>query len=644
LLSNPDQRYDPRTMKQRFVAFAAVLFSLSIALHAAGPEEDYVQIYNQIQDADRLAQNQRPDQARATYLEAQTSLGNLSRQYPDWNPHIVRFRLGYIARKLDALSAEAGSTAPAVVPAPGPATPGTASDREIEQLRGRVRQLESEKSDLSARLREALAARPAAVDPQELAIAEARILAQQKEIELLKINLDKTRSDATRTPDPELEATRQALADAQQQLAQQTDQISTLTLERSALQNRLLQLASASAPTTTPSQSTQAPGPGGPGEIDELKSQLQSLHQRLSEEEARNKLLVAEKTLLEHRLDELPGGTGESELSKRIRNLETELETARQSNRTDATTISALQTALASANQELNALQVRIRALQPQSAQARLDAMLNPGSGAVPAAGAVAPSAPVATNSVQSSGGQTAEQAELEARLAMLEARRVPYSPEELALFKVPEISAATNTTTRTGGAGLSRDTALLIAEAEKALRAGRFSEAEEKYQQALAADQDNVMVLSSLASAQIEQGNLDQAEKTLGTALARDPDDAFSLFVLGRVRFEQGRVDEAMTALSRSAHLDGSRAETFNLLGIAMSQLGLRESAETALRRAVQLAPNYASAHHNLAVVYSTQNPPSLGLARWHYEKAIAGGHQSDPALEARLKGADNP
>ena len=585
-------------MKQRFVVFAVVLFSLGIALHAAGPEEDYVQIYNQIQEADRLAQNQRPDQARATYLEAQTGLGNLSRQYPDWNPHIVRFRLGYIARKLDALSTDQpGSTVPAVMPPLDSAAPGAVSDREIDQLRGRVRQLESEKSDLSARLREALAARPAAVDPQELAIAEARILAQQKEIELLKVNLDKTRSDAARTPDPELEATRQALANAQQQLAQQTDQISTLTLERSALQNRLLELASAST--------------------------------------------AAEQTLPEHRLRELPGGSGESELSKRIRNLETELEDARQSNRTDATTISALQTALASANQELSALQARVRTLQPQSPQARLDAMLNPGSGVAPAAAAVAPSAPAATDSVRSPGGQTAE---LEARLAMLEARRVPYSPEELALFKVPEINAATNTTTRTDGAGLSRDTALLIAEAEKDLRAGRFSEAEQKYQQALATDQDNVVVLSSLASAQVEQGNLAEAEKTLGTALVRDPNDAFSLFVLGRVRFEQGRVDEAMTALSRSAHLDGSRAETFNLLGIAMSQLGLREPAETALRRAVQLAPNYASAHHNLAVVYSTQNPPSLGLARWHYDKAIGGGHRSDPALEARLKGAVNP
>jgi tetratricopeptide (TPR) repeat protein len=263
--------------------------------------------------------------------------------------------------------------------------------------------------------------------------------------------------------------------------------------------------------------------------------------------------------------------------------------------------------------------------------------MLNPEARPAPAVAAPVNPDPV---NPDPAGQQLAE---VQARLAVLEARRVPYAPEELALFSVPEINTATNQMGK-ASAGLSRDTALLIAEAEKDLRAGRFSEAERKYQQALAGDQNNVILLSSLASAQVEQGNPTEAEKTIGQALAADPNDAFSLFVLGRVRFEQGRVDEALTALSRSAHLDGSRAETFNLLGIALGQLGLREPAETALRRAVQIAPNYGSAHHNLAVVYSSQSPPSLGLARWHYEKAIAAGHRPDPALEARLKSGGNP
>jgi hypothetical protein len=127
-------------MKQRFVAVAVVLSILGAVLHAAGPEEDYVQIYNQIQEADRQAQNQRPDQARSTYLAAQTRLLELSKQYPDWNPNIIRFRLNYVSRKLTALESgqPAASTAqPQAQPdttAPLTGDPG----QQVEQLRARA--------------------------------------------------------------------------------------------------------------------------------------------------------------------------------------------------------------------------------------------------------------------------------------------------------------------------------------------------------------------------------------------------------------------------------------------------------------------------------------------------------------------------
>jgi hypothetical protein len=628
-------------MKQRFAFVVAVMLGLlsGLQLRAAGPEEDYVQIYNQIQEADRLAQSQRFDQARETYLEARARLGSLSRQYPEWNPNIIRFRLGYINRKLAALPGsssvpESPATPPQPLPVPAPTEATT--DRQLEELRTRVRELETEKSDLSARLREALAARPAAVDPQELAVAEAKVLSQQKEIELLRVNLEKLKSEAARTGDPSAEGARQALAEAQRELARQAEQINILSLERTALQSRLLQQVRAEADKPPTATGASAAASATTGEVEELKRQLETLHQQLGEEQARNKILLAEKRLIERSLNETGSRANNASLAQRLQMAEQELEQARESSRTDAATISALQTALASANQEISSLQGRLRSLQPQSSEARLEAMLSPQARPEPATPATVSPAPAAA------GPASENVEELKARLAILEARRVPYAPEELALFHVPEITPVTNATAR-ATPGLSRDTAMLVAEAEKDLRAGRFAEAERKYQDALASDQNNVIILSSLASAQVEQGSLPEAERTVGLALARDPSDAFSLFVLGRIRVEQGRLDEAITALSRSAYLDGSRAETFNLLGIVLGRLGLREPAETALRRAVQLLPNYASAHHNLAVVYSTQTPPALALARWHYEKAIAGGHRPDPAIEARLKAASN-
>jgi len=96
--------------------------------------------------------------------------------------------------------------------------------------------------------------------------------------------------------------------------------------------------------------------------------------------------------------------------------------------------------------------------------------------------------------------------------------------------------------------------------------------------------------------------------------------------------------VDEAIDLLSRSAEADPKNAETQNYLGITLSQKGMRAPAETALRKAIQLYPGYGSAHINLAVIYVTQQPPLVELARWHYQKALAAGRPRSPNLEKML------
>ena len=69
------------------------------------------------------------------------------------------------------------------------------------------------------------------------------------------------------------------------------------------------------------------------------------------------------------------------------------------------------------------------------------------------------------------------------------------------------------------------------------------------------------------------------------------------------------------------------------------LNQKGLRKPAEVALRKALQLDPTYAEAHHNLAIVYATQKPPFMELARWHYKKAVDFGHAKNPDLEKLLE-----
>jgi tetratricopeptide (TPR) repeat protein len=234
----------------------------------------------------------------------------------------------------------------------------------------------------------------------------------------------------------------------------------------------------------------------------------------------------------------------------------------------------------------------------------------------------------------------TNQLANLRARLEVFEARKSPYTKEELALMdqKIPKLAATVDAKSPKRSRELPAGAGLIIAEAERAFAARRYSEAEEKYKQVLKMDEQNPVSLANLAAIQIELQKLDEAEANIKKALAIDADDAYSLSLLGMLRFQQGNYQQALDALSRSAQIDAKNAETQNYLGITLSQLGQREPAEAALRKAILLNPNYAGAHHNLAVIYATQKPPFVELARLHYNKALALGQPANPELEKQL------
>ena len=97
-------------------------------------------------------------------------------------------------------------------------------------------------------------------------------------------------------------------------------------------------------------------------------------------------------------------------------------------------------------------------------------------------------------------------------------------------------------------------------------------------------------------------------------------------------------REPEARDYLAKAVKLNPEDSRAQHFLGSALNNLGQRKAAETALRKAVQIKPGYSEAHHNLAVVYATQNPPFIALAKFHYDKAIDGGHKKNADLEKIL------
>ena len=688
---------------KRFSVILALLVAI-LGARAEGPDDQYIGIYNLIQEADKLNNGGQPREALPKYLQAQSALQRFQKGYPDWNTRIVSFRLNYLSDKISALSAWAPPAASAAPPGASPAaSPAAPSDWEhqLRALQDQVSRLQADKTVLEAKLKEALSVQPAAMDPRELARAEAQISDLQKENDLLKVSLAQEKNKPVAAPDTQaLDEARQSLEEANRKLAEQARLAEALTSEKAALQSKLDSLAAQTVNTAELATARQA---------------LEEANRKLAEQTRLAETLTSEKAALQSKLDNLPAQpvntaeletarqaleeanrklaeqtrlaealTGEKEsLQARVTALRTDAEAAaalRAENQLLKKQVADLQAAPAPAspaeelNRQLAQAQAQIAALQSDTEILRLEKsaladrvkQLSDAPAVTAATTRAADAArikelererddlrrslAVANKELYSRKGRAAaarlagleqQLATLRARLQVYEARQVPYTAEELALFRRPEprLEQPVKRASRASAQELPAGTVALVAEAQRLHANREYAKAEEKYLQVLQQDRNNAPTLANLAAIELDQNHLAAAETNIMQAIALAPEDAFSQFVLGRLRFVQANYDEALDALSRAARLDPQDAQIQNFLGLTLSEKGLRGPAETALRKAIQLDPGYGNAHHNLAVIYLTQQPPLAELARWHYQKALAAGHSRNANLEKMIE-----
>ncbi len=177
-----------------------------------------------------------------------------------------------------------------------------------------------------------------------------------------------------------------------------------------------------------------------------------------------------------------------------------------------------------------------------------------------------------------------------------------------------------------------------LARDAKDSFDRGKFQEAERQYEEILAKSPNNIYSLSNLGVVFFRNGKLKAAEQTLKKAIELAPRDEFTHTTLGIVYYRQSKFDDALSELTKSLAINPKSATAHNYLGITASQKGWQEAAEKEMLEAIAANPEYADAHFNLAVVYSTSQPPAKELARRHYEKALALGAQPDPTLDKLL------
>ncbi|HWF18339.1 MAG TPA: tetratricopeptide repeat protein [Verrucomicrobiae bacterium] len=644
---------------KRFLAvlFLSVLVMLPTA-RAEGPDDDYVTIYGMIQQGDALTEKGDWGAAITKYVEAQGALKRFQKAYPDAYLKVVKFRLNYLANKIEQLSSQAPKPAtnaqppaatnappPAPVPAaptsPAPATapenkapanptappPSAEMENKMKALEDQVRHLEADRSLLEAKLKEALAARPAEVDPQELAKAREQITSLQKENELLKANLEsaKTNSALAAAAPADLEKTKQALAEANRKVSALTEANATLAQEKEALQTRMKTLNVADPAAAALREENELlkkqvaqlkkGAPATPSEA--LDKKLQEAQAQIAAMQSDKEILRLEKIALENRVRQL------SSITPLV---------PAYSSTNGAPAVSIAETNSTSPEMSDSVMASKIAQLEAQrdELQKSLEAATRDAAG-------------------RRKGKEMAARLEemsrqlaaLRARIQTFDATRVPYTSEELALFSTPgtTLMASAHSGSRKTIKEPSGNAEVLLAEGRRYFVAHEFDKAEAKYAEALKLDPKNVGTLSDLASIQLEEGRAEDAEKNLKAALAIEPEDDYSLFVLGQLKFRQKSYDEAFDALSRAAQLNPQNARIQNSLGLTLSEKGYRGPAETAFRKAIQLDPGFADAHINLAVVYATQQPPLLELARWHYQKALATGHAANTVLEKLLE-----
>ena len=200
----------------------ALLLACLAGAWAGEADDQYIEIYKMIRQADALQEGGQLSEAMAKYAQARGALQAFHKAYPDWNVIAVSYRLDYLASKITALSVKlpspsetasaqtnASSAATAPAPQPGPEPIPADVTNQLNGLKEQARQLQAEKEQwladkglLEAKLKEALAVQPAASDPRELAKALQSIQALQKENELLSVSLEQAKSGGSAIPPP----------------------------------------------------------------------------------------------------------------------------------------------------------------------------------------------------------------------------------------------------------------------------------------------------------------------------------------------------------------------------------------------------------------------------------------------------------
>lgn len=139
-----------------------------------------------------------------------------------------------------------------------------------------------------------------------------------------------------------------------------------------------------------------------------------------------------------------------------------------------------------------------------------------------------------------------------------------------------------------------STDWPVLFARGSCLERLGRWPEAQQDLEKALALKPDQPDVLNYLGYAQLERGqNLEQAEEMIARAVEARPNDAQIVDSMGWVLYKQGKYEEALEYMEKAVELLPSDPTVNDHLGDVYWRLGRRTEARFQWNRALSYSPD---------------------------------------------------
>jgi tetratricopeptide (TPR) repeat protein len=166
----------------------------------------------------------------------------------------------------------------------------------------------------------------------------------------------------------------------------------------------------------------------------------------------------------------------------------------------------------------------------------------------------------------------------------------------------------------------------------------GRYKDADIAYRKFLQYMPNNVEEICNLASVQLQLKDYDEAEKLLKKSLGIKKRNSRAYYLLGVVYFEQGQLDNALKHFDEGLEIDPKNVKALNCVGVISSKKGWVKRAEESFVKAVSIDPDYADAHFNLSILYTTGEKPNRKKAGKHYDRALELGLPRDARIESVL------